>query len=53
MNDGNSGNNYTVTTATNTTGVINKAALTITANTNTKTYDSNDIGRRGADGCRP
>src|SRR5581483_7079097 len=39
VNDGNGGNNYTVTTATNTTGVINKAALTITAATNTKTYD--------------
>ncbi|HZS52607.1 MAG TPA: YDG domain-containing protein, partial [Bryobacterales bacterium] len=39
VNDGNSGNNYTVTTVTNTTGVINKAALTITAATNTKTYD--------------
>jgi hypothetical protein len=40
VNDGNSGNNYSVTTATNTTGVINKAALTITAASNTKTYDA-------------
>ena len=40
VNDGNTGGNYTVTTAANTTGVINKAALTITASTNTKTYDS-------------
>ncbi len=40
VNDGNSGNNYTVTTVANTTGVINKASLTITATTNTKTYDS-------------
>ncbi len=40
VSDGNSGNNYTVTTLTNTTGVINKAALTIFAATNTKTYDS-------------
>ena len=39
VNDGNSGGNYTVTTVANTTGVINKAALTITAATNTKTYD--------------
>jgi hypothetical protein len=39
VNDGNGGNNYTVSTANNLTGVINKAALTITAATNTKTYD--------------
>src|SRR5579884_4283706 len=39
VNDGNSGNNYTVTTVTNTTGVITKAALTITAATNSKVYD--------------
>ncbi len=39
VNDGNGGNNYAVTTATNTTGVINKAAITITAVTNTKNYD--------------
>ncbi len=40
VNDGNGGNNYAITTVTNTTGVINKATLTITAVTNTKTYDS-------------
>ncbi len=40
VNDGNGGNNYTVTTVANTEGVINKAPLTITAKTNTKTYDS-------------
>ncbi len=40
VNDGNGGNNYIVTTVTNTTGLITKAALTITATTNTKTYDS-------------
>ena len=40
VNDGNSGGNYTVTTATNATGVINKAALTFSAATNTKTYDA-------------
>ena len=43
INDGNSGNNYAVTTLTNTTGVINKAPLTITAATNTKTYDSTTV----------
>lgn len=32
INDGNSGNNYSVNTSTNTTGVINKASLTMTAN---------------------
>jgi hypothetical protein len=41
INDGNGGANYTVTLVTNTTGVINKAALTITAVANTKTYDGN------------
>ncbi|MEO5933986.1 MAG: autotransporter-associated beta strand repeat-containing protein, partial [Duganella sp.] len=40
VNDGNGGNNYTVSTVNNTTGVINKAALTLTAATNTKTYDA-------------
>src|SRR5205807_1586004 len=40
VNDGNSGNNYTVTTVDDTTGVITAKALTITAQTNTKTYDS-------------
>jgi YDG domain/Kelch motif/Galactose oxidase, central domain len=40
VNDGNSGNNYAVTFANNTTGVINKASLTLTAVTNTKTYDA-------------
>ena len=39
VNDGNSGNNYTVNTATSTAGVINKAVLTITAAANTKIYD--------------
>ncbi len=41
VNDGNSGNNYAVTTVADTTGVINNAALTITAQPNTKTYDGN------------
>src|SRR5207253_2038347 len=40
VNDGNSGNNYTVTTVADTTGVISAKALTITAQTNSKTYDS-------------
>src|SRR5205823_14461259 len=38
--DGNSGGNYTVTTVADTTGVISAKALTITAQTNSKTYDS-------------
>jgi hypothetical protein len=40
VSDGNGGNNYAVTFANNTTGVINKASLTLTAVTNTKTYDA-------------
>lgn len=40
VNDGTNGGNYAITTVANTTGLINKAALTITATTNTKTYDS-------------
>ena len=39
INDGNFGNNYSVTTVTNSTGVITKAPLTITAFPNTKVYD--------------
>ena len=39
VNDGNGGKNYTVTTASVATGVINPAPLTITAQANTKTYD--------------
>ncbi len=39
VNDGNGGNNYAVLTAANTTGVITKASLSITALTNTKAYD--------------
>ena len=38
--DGNSGANYAVTFANSTSGVINQAALTITAVTNSKTYDA-------------
>ncbi len=40
VNDGNGGSNYDVTTLVNTTGAIDKAALTITAQPNTKTYDA-------------
>jgi hypothetical protein len=39
VSDGNSGANYTVSTVASTTGVIDPAALTITAVPNTKTYD--------------
>jgi uncharacterized protein YfiM (DUF2279 family) len=39
VNDGNSGNNYTVSTVASTAGIINQATLTITASANTKTYD--------------
>ncbi len=40
VNDGNGGMNYLVSTSANATGLINRASLTITATTNTKTYDS-------------
>src|SRR5207245_4676454 len=40
VNDVNSGGNYTVTTVTDATVVISAKALTITAQTNSKTYDS-------------
>ena len=39
VNDGNSGDNYTYTFLTVSTGVITQAPLTITAVTNTKVYD--------------
>jgi filamentous hemagglutinin family protein len=39
VNDGNSGLNYSVTYANNTTSTINKLALTVTAPDLTKTYD--------------
>ena len=39
VNDGNGGNNYTYTFVADSTGVITAEALTITAVTNTKTYD--------------
>src|SRR4029077_3426406 len=41
VTDGNSGNNYTYTFVTNTTGVITARAITVTAATNSKTYDAN------------
>jgi trimeric autotransporter adhesin len=40
VNDGNNGNNYTVNKTPNSTGVITQAPLTITAATNTKSYDA-------------
>jgi|GEM_PF-5944637 len=39
VNDGNGGNNYTITFANNTTGVITAQPITVTASPNTKTYD--------------
>jgi uncharacterized protein YfiM (DUF2279 family) len=36
VNDGNNGNNYTVSTVTSTAGVINKVTLTVTADNKTK-----------------
>ncbi|PYP91739.1 MAG: hypothetical protein DMG65_06750, partial [Candidatus Angelobacter sp. Gp1-AA117] len=40
VNDGNGGNNYSYTFAVDTTGVINARPLSVTAVTNTKTYDA-------------
>ena len=40
VNDGNGGANYAVTTVNDTTGTINQVAITLTAVTNTKTYDA-------------
>lgn len=40
INDGNGGGNYMVTLVPNTSGVITRAPLTITAATNTKVYDA-------------
>ncbi|MBI5874982.1 MAG: hypothetical protein HZB81_03920, partial [Deltaproteobacteria bacterium] len=48
VNDGNSGNNYTYTFLTDTTGVINTAALTVTANADSKTY--NGLAYSGGNG---
>jgi len=39
LTDGNSGNNYNVSTVADNTGVINKAALTVSATGVNKTYD--------------
>src|SRR6185503_12391314 len=41
VSDGNSGLNYAVTFVDDTTGVINQRPITVTAATNTKTYDGN------------
>lgn len=40
VNDGNGGANYAITFATSTTGTINRATLTISAQVNTKEYDA-------------
>ena len=40
VGDGNNGKNYTIITVSDTTGTITRATLTITATSNTKTYDS-------------
>ncbi|MCK9389601.1 MAG: YDG domain-containing protein [Sulfuritalea sp.] len=41
VNDGNGGNNYTVSYASNTSSTINKAPLTISANGDARVYDGN------------
>jgi hypothetical protein len=43
ISDGNAGNNYTVTLVTATNGTINRAPVTITAQTDTKTYDGSTV----------
>jgi filamentous hemagglutinin family protein len=40
VNDGNSGGNYVITSVANNTGTITPATLTLTAATNSKTYDA-------------
>ena len=49
VNDGNGGNNYTYTFVPVSTGVITAEALTITAVTNTKTYDGTTSAAAAAD----
>ena len=46
VNDGNGGNNYAVTFVTDTTGQITAARITVTAATNTKTYDGTTTRRQ-------
>ena len=46
MNDGNSGNNYTISYVADATGVITPAALTINAVTDSKAYDGSTVRRR-------
>lgn len=41
VKDGNGGNNYAVTLANNTEGIIIKQSITVTASSNTKIYDGN------------
>ena len=40
VSDGNGGDNYTITFVNDTTGVITARAITVTATTDTKTYDT-------------
>jgi hypothetical protein len=42
ISDGNAGNNYSISYATNNSGVINARNLTVTAVTDTKLYDGNN-----------
>jgi hypothetical protein len=48
VSDGNSGNNYTVSTVTSAAGVINAATLTYTANATSMTYGSAVPGLSGS-----
>src|ERR1019366_4998796 len=52
VTDSNGGANYSYTFVTNTTGVINKEALTVTAATDTKTYNGT-ISSTGAPTITP
>jgi hypothetical protein len=48
LNDGNGGNNYSISYANNTTSTIDKAPLTVTANADSKIYDG--LGYTGGNG---
>jgi len=54
VSDGNAGNNYAYTFVTDTTGVIDQRALTVTAASDTKTYDGTTArwARRRTRRCR-
>ncbi len=53
VNDSNGGNNYAVALVASTTGVINKASLTITATTNTKIVRFHNHRQGNANSVRP